>query len=210
MRAIIFTLLATVSLLTGCSTTREPFTYTYPPKSDHVTNVVSLIVLPAKDLRAKTNELDQVLFIPSGLDEIVIHEMESTGKFAKVVKADQQAPDNGFLLEANLLELNWDIPNHGQMEGTAFGLSLLTGGVGGIIYGSTKTTVYGHAQIAFKFSNLASNHIILEKQYSGEATNVVAKFNCDTPATGRRIAGEAVKVIIDQFKHDLSRALLDQ
>jgi len=208
MRTVALILLAAVGLLTGC-VTRQPFTYNYPPKSN-VTGSASLAALPATDRRAGTNELDKVLFIPSGLDEIFIREIRSTGKFADVVRVNPLAPGKDFLLEASLLQLDWEIPKHDQMVGTAFGVSLLTGGVGGIIYGSTKTTIFGRAQIAFKVSNPVNNRIILEKQYSSEVSERVAKLNCDTPAAGRRLAGLAVKAVMDQFKQDLNKTPLDQ
>lgn len=209
MRATILTLVATAAFLTGCAT-RQPFPYEYVTHSTSVTGTSSLAVGPTTDGRRSTSDLDKLLFIPSGLDEIIVREIQSTGKFAEVVNFAPKSPGKDFLLEATLQQLVWEVPKYDQLLGTAFGVSFLTGGVGGVIYGSTKTPVIGRAQIAFKLSKPANNRVVLEKQYSGVVSEKLAKFNCDMPGTKRRMASLAIRRIMDQFKQDLKNATLDQ
>jgi hypothetical protein len=212
MRAKLFSLLLLVStLMVGCAT-RQPFDYPYPAPAASKAGSGSLAIQAVVDHRGGSNELDKVLFIPSGLDRIVDREVESTGRFANTVQLTNGVArgNEDFLLDVTLRKLEWEIPNHDQMVGIVFGLSLVTGGVGGVIYGSTSTDVMGHAQIAFKLSRPSTGKVLLEREYTGDVQRRVTKFNCDTPKTGRRLAGAAVRNVMEQFNRDLDNLVLNQ
>lgn len=211
MRIKLFSLLLLVStLVVGCAT-RQPFVYSYPTPAAHKADSPSLAVGPVIDQRGQSNELDKILYIPRGLDEIVAREVESTGSFAHAASLTNgmARANEDFLLNVKLNKLEWEIPNHAQMVGIVFTLSLFTGGIGGIIYGCTSTEILGHAQIDFKLSKPSTGNVLLERQYTGEVKETVTKLSCDTPGTGRVLAGKAVKQIMEQFKGDLNNLALD-
>jgi hypothetical protein len=198
-------------LMVGCAT-RQPFVYSYPPlQKDAPANLGTVAIEPTKDLRTTTNELDQVLFLPQGLDQIVAREIESTGRFARIVSLTNGVArgNDDLLLDVKLNRLTWEIPRHSQIVGTVFVISLFTGGIGGIIYGSTSTDVLGHAELSFKLSNPSKSRVLLEGRYTGDIQEKVTKLSCDTPGTGRTIAGKAVKLAMEQFKSDLNHLTLN-
>src|SRR5947199_7504037 len=87
MRVKLFSFLLLVStLVVGCAT-RQPFVYPYPAQAAHAANNGgSVAIQPVIDRRGGPSELDKVLFIPAGLDEIVAREVESTGRFSHIVQ----------------------------------------------------------------------------------------------------------------------------
>ncbi len=209
MKAKILSLVLLAVLLAGCAT-RKPSVYEFPPRTPPADGAKSLGALPATSERYASNDLDKILNIPQGLDEVVLKEMESTGRFSyaiPVTKLGASKDSTDFVLHVTLKQLDWEIPDRDAINGTTFGVTVATGAIGGLVYGSTSTEVKGRATMALKLTN-SKGWVVLNKEYSGRADMKVAKMNCDTPATGRKVAGKAVKDIMDQFKKDLSQVNL--
>jgi ribulose kinase len=89
--------------------------------------------------------------------------------------------------------------------GTAFAVSLLTGGIGGIAYGASGTDVFGFAAVRVKLIDVRQGRVVLEREYEASAKDNRSKFNCDTPATYREMAAGAFKQVIEDLKEDLRK-----
>ena len=194
-------LVGLVFLSSGCIS-QKPLPYAVIPENLAASGP-ALTIVPVVDKRGVTNELDSVLRIPECVEEVLASEMEGLGMFQSVARtsASGATGESGYRLAVTLDRLEWEIPGHDRIVGTAFGLSLATGGIGGLIYGSTGTEVLGHAALTVRLTS--EGRVILEKSYTGTAQEKKAKMKSDTPATGRELAAKAVASAIGQLKADL-------
>ena len=156
--------------------------------------------LSAEERSSTLGDLDKVAKIPECVEEVLATEMEGLGMFQSVSRRSASSGSD-YTLAVGLDRLEWEVPNHDRMVGTAMGISLLTGGIGGLIYGSTDAEVLGHATLTMQLRS--GEMVILDKNYSGTAKETKAKMNSDTPGTGREMAAKALAVVMGQLKTDL-------
>ena len=203
-RILIFCLLAlTVS---GC-VTKQPLPFEYSAARPAQAGGSHLTLAPMKDGRTAKNTMDKVLDVPACIDTALERELNNSGLFQQVELKSDPKQSGGLLLQTSLNELAWEVPNYKSIVGTAFTVSLLTGGIGGMAYGSTETDVYGHAKVRFILSQEGSPEILLDREYSANSKARKAKLNCDTPATYREMAAKALRDVYNQFKADLDKIL---
>lgn len=88
-----------------------------------------------------------------------------------------------------------------------FAASFLTGGVGGLIYGSIRTDVYGDIKLTINVIDIGSDKSIIEKEYVGHYTERKAMMNSDSAKTRATMVGNSLKMVMDEFKEDLTKAL---
>lgn len=89
--------------------------------------------------------------------------------------------------------------------GNTFLLSFFTGGIGGGIYISTSTQVNAFGVVQFELTEPTGGHVLLKKEYGGFHTEKTAKASCDSSMTRARMASQAFKNAMTQFKADLKQ-----
>ena len=204
----------------GCATKSE-FLYDHPNITENSPSGLVAACEKLQDKRQKPCKLDKIYYADpiEEIGKIIQQEIVSTGLFVQVIQlseGDTKVSEGGLhgdadlLVSAKLREMNWIVPNYAAMLGKTFGVSVLTGGIGGLIYGSTETDVYGDAKISIKVVDLQFNRTLLDKDYVGHAEEKMKKLACDTPSAKARMVGEAIKGIMQQFKEDLSRAVQEE
>jgi hypothetical protein len=98
-------------------------------------------------------------------------------------------------------KLEWLVPGYQAMLKKVFATSFLTGGIGGLAYGSTSTPVEGHASLQIAVSR--EGREILQREYIGTHQETTVKLKCDTMETKSRVAGSALSAAIDKLLADL-------
>jgi hypothetical protein len=195
---VVSAMLGVVLFGTGCIS-QKPLPYSAVPAKLRETGP-QLSILPIEDRRAAKDDMDRVLAIPQCVEVVLAQEMEGVGMFQKVSR-QTSPPQSGYTLRVALDRLQWEVPNYDRILGTTLGVSIATGGLGGLIYGSTGTEVLGHASMEMVLTS--GDAVLLNKKYVGLAKEEKAKMNSDTPATYREVAAKAVADAISQFKADL-------
>ncbi len=109
-----------------------------------------------------------------------------------------------------LEEMKWEVPNYDRILATAFVTSLLTGGVGGVIYGSTKVDVYGDTTLKIKIIEQDTGKILIDKDYKAHIKERKAKLSCDTSTTKSEICGKSLKAAMELFKIDLAKIITNE
>jgi len=200
--------------LMGCATPPlQPFVYEYSkPKLDPSGSLV-LAFSGMADLRTDRN-IDKVYANPpvEEVNNILAQEIMSTGLFKDVVRLpgileeghkESKLKTADLHLKAALLVMKWEVPNYESIVRNAFVVSLLTGGVGGVMYGSSNTDVFGHARMQLLVKDQRTNVVLIEKEYIGVVKENMIKFQCDTAETKARMVSLAVKDLIEKVKLDL-------
>ena len=147
--------------------------------------------------------MDKVLKLPDCIDSVLVTELQGAGLFKKVGLSTNGVVADRYLLEPSLVDLRWEVPDYKRKVGTAFTISLLTGGIGGVAYGASGTDVLGHATLRVKLTDTQQKQVVLERQYQATAKDNRSKFGCDTPDTYRDMAARALKQVVEDLKKDL-------
>ena len=217
-RLLLFILLSL--LFVGCATKSE-FLYDYPKITQNNPSGLIVACEKLKDKREKPCEIDEI-YEADPIEEIgriIQQEIMSTGLFANVIhmsevveeKDDHRSNETADLLvSAELLEINWEVPDYDDMVGKTLGISVFTGGIGGMIYGSTETEVYGDAKIRIKVIDLHSKKTLLENVYEGHHEEKMKKLKCDTPTTKAQMIGDAIEAAMKKFKEDLYQTVMEK
>jgi hypothetical protein len=125
-------------------------------------------------------------------------ELISTGVFPTVAPEASASSPSRFIIEVNLCDVSWAVPNHDRMVKTAFWTSFLTGGIGGIAYGSTDTPVYGHAVVSLKLWDRVNGKVLLEQTFDATHEEHKAKLACDTLQTRAQVMALALKDVLNK------------
>lgn len=168
-----------------------PFPYAMPMAAAAAPQQPAAAIQTVVDRRADRS-LDPFLAEPPVelVKQAVAAEFASAALFSHV--ATEPAPARiGIAVE--LLDLSWAVPNHDRMMKTAFWTSFLTGGIGGLAYGSTETPVLGHASIHFKVSDQTTGRALFDDTVEAVHQEKMAKLKCDTLETRANIMAAALK-----------------
>ncbi len=195
-------LLLVVLAGSGCIT-QKPLPFAHSPPAVAPANAPALSVLPTKHERPEKDNMDKVLALPACMDPVLVTELERSGLFSCVRLETNGTPAAGYVVQGRLRDLRWEVPDYDAMLGTVFVVSFLTGGIGGVIYGSTSTDVFGHATVHFVVSDAQGTRVFLDRDYVATAKEKKSKFKCDTPGTYRLVAAKAYKEVLDRFKDDV-------
>ncbi|HEY1266772.1 MAG TPA: hypothetical protein VGH16_05910 [Candidatus Binatia bacterium] len=196
-------------MLCGCGASKLPFNYAYSSRETPTGNVV-VAIQGVRDNRTD-REIDKIYANSpsSDLNTILKEEISGTGLVKSVVvkdssisAADLRSSGANFLVIPILKELRWEVPGYDTIKTLAFTTSFLTGGVGGLIYGSTPTDVYGIAELSIQVVDLNSADV-LDKAYTGRIEDRRAKLVSDTPGTKNEMVTRALKEAVDKFRADL-------
>lgn len=200
----------------GCVRTAS-FRYDYPQGSKPAVAGLKIAYTYPKDERQPNEDVDKMWSKDpiEDIGKIIQEEIQSTGLFGEVVPIAKGEEEKLVLeksgirmvLHASIKELSWEIPNLKEQETKAFVISILTGGIGGLIYGSGSTDFYGKAKLRVVLDNRETGRNLLDKEYSSRAEERMARLKTDSANERARIIGRAVKQVMEQFKADLDRAL---
>jgi hypothetical protein len=200
-----------LAAITGCGATRVPLQYDYPIarlKPDG-----PIIGCRGTEDRRTDRQIDEVLDGGSvtAVDKTIREETASAGVAQKVVpvpsfpqRSNQELMDQGVsvMIEPALEEMAWEVPNYTQIWATTFIVSVLTGGVGGLIYTSTPTDVYGRTKLTVRMIDVASGREIT-KTYAGSSQERMAKLSSDRAETRSKMVGQSLSSAMQQFRTDL-------
>jgi hypothetical protein len=189
--------------LSGCASSRQivRLPYEMPASGTVVASAAapSAIITTVSDSRDNLL-LNQFLEEPPSdfLRKALAAELRSTGALSQVTPRPESAPPHreDFVIEMELRDVSWAVPNHDKMAKTAFWTSFLTGGLGGLAYGSTGTPVYGHAAIGVKLTDRATGKVFFDETLDAVYEEKIAKLKCDTPTTQSRVMAAALKSAI--------------
>lgn len=161
---------------------------------------------PAKDVKVavvdKREDRSLDIILAKQATEEVADSIRAGLRDSKVITI---AADGGDTWEVTgtLVRLDWFVPNYQSMLKKAFATSFLTGGIGGIAYGSTSTPVQGNAVIKVTVTRAGAE--LLSREYAGLHEESLAKLKCDTLETKSRVAGLAVADAVDKFLKDFDQ-----
>lgn len=199
MTKLLVCLTFTVALLSGCAT--APRTIALQPKATAFSAThqitVSTVRVEISDERGD-RALDQILSKRAS-DEAreAIRGALAASKLAIVEPGAAQDLE----IRGTLVKLEWFVPGYQAMLKKVFATSFLTGGLGGLAYGSTSTPVEGHASL--KIAVLRGGREVLNREYVGMHQETIAKLKCDTMETKARVAGSALSDAVDKLLADL-------
>ena len=213
----VFLLFCAAVLLGGCAA-KSQFLYDLPQVSqDMPKGSVVALVSTVDDKRSGDKEIDRIYDCEplENVQKIIVEEMKSTGIFKNVIgvpKGGQpeqivSESDADILISPAVIKMDWEVPGYKEMLGKVFAVSILTGGIGGAIYGSTETEVLGETTVHVTLKNIKSGEVLLDKSYSGRYEEKMIRFRCDTPSTKARMVSKSLKAAIDFLKEDLWKVL---
>jgi hypothetical protein len=186
--------------ISGCASSRQIVRLPYEMPASRTT--VASLTAPSAIITTVGDARDNLL-LNQFLDEpptdflrkALAAELLSSGAFSQVTPRPEGAPPHreNFVIEMELRDVSWAVPNHGKIVKTAFWASFLTGGIGGLAYGSTETPVYGHAAIGVKLTARATGKVLLDETLEATCEEKAAKLKCDTPTTQSRVMAAALR-----------------
>jgi len=151
--------------------------------------------------------------IPTAITNALAGEMQETGLFTRVDSLPGCAalPSLGALRERGidiavqpqLERMEWEVPGYAEILGTMLVVGVATGGLGGMIYGSTDTDVYGRVTLRMALLDVRTGQT-LDRVYSGEAHDKVQKLSSDNGTTRRDMVGRAFNNAMKSFRADLA------
>jgi len=200
-------------LMCGCAT-KSKFVYNQPiQQTGKGTGTLVAALTQISDSRTGKKEVDECYDGEplKDIQAILESELLSTNLFEQVVTVTDAANAKAdVMITPALTRFDWEVPDYETMKSYAFLAGFFTGIVGGAIYGSTDTDVYGDSGIQMRVTELASGKVVLNKSYSGHHEEKMIKFKCDTPETKVRMAGTSLQKAIAAMKSDLADVLAHQ
>jgi len=133
-----------------------------------------------------------------------------------------------FLLGCSLEKICWKVPKHktplpglddflsprllkgdfGPLDLTDFWTQLFIVKIffkakDGIEGACKKTEVYGDVGMHVRLTDRHNGQILIDKSYASRYSEKRMKINCDSPATKAKVIGQALKMVMNDFKQDL-------
>ena len=149
-----------VILASGCA---APFNYAIPTPNLVDTGPVCVTIKPSilspheDTTKLFDTDLDQTLL------EIFDSELAASGYFKETIRIaslselDSTSPTGQtcevFILHPTFSSIRWSVPDYEEKMMKAGVISGLTGGIGGLIYGSTKTDMESESVVSIKFTH---------------------------------------------------------
>ena len=198
--------------ITGCGATRVPLRYDYPRPRLNPDGPV--IACRGTEDRRTDRQIDEVLDGGSvtAVDKAIQEEVASVGVAQKVMPlpsfpglSKQELIDKGVsvVVEPALERMAWEVPDYDQIWATTLVVSILTGGIGGLIYTSTPTEVYGHTKLTVRIVDVTSGREVT-KTYAGSSQERMAKLSSDRAETRSRMVAQALNSTMQEFRTDLA------
>lgn len=211
LNQIIFSIF--IIILAGCSA-KSQFIYDHPVESELAEHAqLVAVVMPVIDQREDGKEIDQI-FADNPLQKIqkiIKEELIHSGYFSEVIllQEDQPTDDADISFVPQLSKMQWLVPDYDEMLGKTFIISILTGGIGGIAYGSGETDVIGEMHLKLEMIDIESKQVIHDKTYVGHFSQKMKKLNCDSPETKATVIGKSLKNAMKNMSSDLHDVFTD-
>ena len=190
-----------VALLAGCASAPKPVALQTKATvySASTTTKVAEVRIAVSDERADRT-LDPILE-KSASDAVAdaLRKALIDSKLA-LVSTDSSAK---WEIQCKLTRLDWVVPDYKAMLKKVFATSFLTGGIGGLAYGSTSTPVQGNAVLRLRV--VKAGQEVFTHEYIGFSEEKLAKLKCDTMETKSRVAGAALSDAIEKFLKDMDQ-----
>jgi hypothetical protein len=173
-RCLIFCSL--VLFVNGCATTTS-LIYDCPSVVKPAITELRIAITYPKDEREPNQKVDK-MWSKNPIEDIgkvIQDEIRSTGLFRETVLRNKGQDekiglsDIQMVLRTSLKELAWEIPNPKEQENKMLVISILTGGIGGLAYGSGSTEIYGKAKLKVVLEDRETKRILLDKEYFSRA-----------------------------------------
>ncbi len=202
-----------IILLAGCAT-KSQFIYDHPDENTLASQQELIaLVMPVNDLREDEKEIDQIFADDPLLEiqKIIKEEIASTGYFSEVILQQENQPvvNADIIFVPHLRKMQWMVPDYDDMIGKVYIISFLTGGIGGVAYGSTETDVIGDVELKLEIIEQSTNDVLHEKIHSGHHKQKMAKMNCDAPETKATVVGKSLKNAMVELSSDLNEVFAD-
>jgi hypothetical protein len=201
--------------MSGCATTTS-FQYDYPQANKPALSKLRIACTPPKDERQPNEDVDKIWSRDpvQEVGTIIQEEIRSTGLFSEVISIPKEdkakRADIQMVLHTSLKELSWEIPNLEEQVAATLAISILTGGIGGLVYGSGNTDFYGNARLRVVLEDQQTGKRLLDKKYSSRAEEKMARLKTDSAEERARIIGKAVKQVMEQLKTDLEQVVKNE
>lgn len=200
-------LICTIILLTGCATKSKFVLDPLPEQQVKRKGALVTALTPIADKRSAENRIDENYDGEplKDIQSMLERELLSTSLFNNVVTVPQVDANTkaDLLIETSLNKLEWGVPDYDSLRVKAFMVGFFTGFIGGAIYVSTDTEVYGDSSIHMKVIEKPAGKVILEKSYDAHHEETMKKLYCDTPTTKIDMAGKSLKKALQVMKADL-------
>lgn len=198
--------------LSGCASV--PLKYEHPQLGQSPSTGPTIAVIYPVDQRTDKS-MDKKLKnnIIDDLDTITVEEVRSTGIFREVIpvpKGTQPANGSGeadLIMNTCLKNIDWKVPTYRELKTQAFVVGLAFGLAGGLIWGATRTDVDGDASLRITVVKKSTGEKLIDKDYTAQVNEKMAKLDCDSPKTQSLMAGKALKSAMDKFKTDLEKTI---
>ncbi len=207
IRRSIATLLLLVAMLgLGCATkpnkVRLPYEWpentaiTAMPASAPTANIASVL-----DTREDAS-IDMYLEEPFAdtIRAIIAAELTQSRVFSSVApRSISDATPAEFELGVVVEDASWMVPNYDRILKTAFWTSFMTGGIGGVAYGSSSTPVFGRAALSVTATRTSDRTIVFQQRVEAIHEEKMAKLSSDTLTTRLRMISIALKRTMEQL-----------
>ena len=191
--SIMFMLVAL--LLGGCASNRQAIYLPYNPPTGSSPDAPTAVIASITDRRP-----DGMMgaFLKNGFESFVQESLGAELEAAGIlhIASTQNNPAARYTIDVTVNDVSWAVPNHSGMVRTVFWTSFLTGGLGGVAYGSTSTPVFGRAEFALRIIDRESGSVVLAQSFEGLHEEHTAKLKCDTMETRARVMAEAWKLAV--------------
>lgn len=205
-----------VLFLSGCASV--PLHYDHPNSGKPSSTQLKIALTYPDDKRLDRESMDKVLKnnLVDDLSKIIAEEIQSTGLFSEVVpiakeippdKAPEVCKEMDLIMHSCLTNMAWEVPDYEEIQTTSFLVGFAFGLAGGVVYGMTKTDVYGNANLKITVFRQNTRDKLIDKDYVARVKERMAKLNCDSFETRSTMAGKAIKSVMDQFKEDLEKTV---
>ncbi|MBI5382197.1 MAG: hypothetical protein HZA31_09890 [Opitutae bacterium] len=195
----IIVIAAGIMLFSGCATAprKTAYPYEYPSIAATKPDAPTAALVDFTDKREDRSQ--DAIFSETPvtlLSKALNAELLAGGVFSKIEIGSQSAGGTRWLIEGELQDLSWAVPNHGAIVKTAFWTSFLTGGIGGLAYGATETPVFGRAKLLIRVVDRTSGKALVSEVLESVYEERMAKLKCDTPNTRGRVMTMALKQVL--------------
>jgi hypothetical protein len=148
--------------------------------------------------------------MPETIKRILAAELTHENIFSSVsLPGGTGAGKADFELGVIVEDVSWAVPHYERMLQTAFWTSFLTGGVGGVAYGSTNTPVFGRAAFTLTATRATDHRVVFQKRVEALHEEKMAKFSSDTLNTRLHMTSTALKKAMEQLRTDMTAKAAD-
>ena len=197
-------------LLVGCAP-KTCLHYDYPAANSSCYTNLKVSIAQPEDKRQPNEDIDKMWANnpTEDIQKVMTEELKATGLFNEVIPlASDQLGDNASVaLTSTVTELSWEIPNRKEQENKMMAVSIFTGGIGAMIYGSGETPFWGKATMRLNLKENETEKVLLDKEYTAQVEEQMTRFKTDSYVERSRVIGLAVKQIMEEFKTDLTQTI---